>query len=184
MGSCVPNVFCQYSSQVYGESRVQVEETPSSSSSAFEFNKELIIPAYDSLAPFKYKMYSFIPEEFSYYSLPSLIVQDINQACNNKAVLARKKKVANIASKLLPWLVLQFIPELTPSSLSVGCAAHTPALLAHGLAANTASRCQVPSEATQVPGQVSLGWFILSVNFLHTGIDKNGTPLVWANSTS
>lgn len=45
MASCVSNVFCQYSSQVYGKSRVQEEKTSPCSSSTFEFNKKLIIPA-------------------------------------------------------------------------------------------------------------------------------------------
>lgn len=56
MVSCVSNTFCQYSSQVYGKSSVQEEETPPCSASAFEFNEKLIIPAYDFLAPLKNKM--------------------------------------------------------------------------------------------------------------------------------
>lgn len=56
MASCVSNVFCQYSSQVYGTSSVQEEETSPCSLSAFEFNKKLIILSYDSLAPPKNKM--------------------------------------------------------------------------------------------------------------------------------
>lgn len=104
---------------------------------------------------------------FSYYLLLSLIVQDINQACSNKPGCSGREEEEN-CSKVAPLLCCSWWPEL-PSP-------HSPQPWLTCLPA----RPHLPAGATQLPGQVSLGWIILSVNFLPTAIDKNGTSLVWA----